>query len=522
MQKKYVYILSIQLLFAISINAQVNWADDIACILYSNCTNCHNPKGAGPFSLMTYAEASAQSLSIKSATQSKHMPPWTADRTYRNFAHERYLTDDEISLIAQWVDNGVPQGNLANAPTPPVYSSTEVITAPDYRLQIPTYTVSGLGDVYRCFVLDPGTTVTKFLTGLEVIPGNPNIVHHVLFFHDSTSTPATLDAADPGPGYNSYGGTGSTASVLVGAWVPGQTPYFYPSGMGVRIPAGAKLIAQIHYPQGSAGLADSTKFNILMTTSALRNVTIAPALNHGISLTNGPLFIPANTVRTFYSRYTLPAVPITVISCTPHMHLIGRSIKAFAVTPSADTIPLVRINNWDFHWQTQYNYRQPLRLPAGTILYGEATYDNTTNNPFQPSSPPIDVHVGEATTDEMMLIYFGALLTMPGDENIVVDTSTVKTNHSGCSSMHLSLDDISTESFPMHVFPNPASEFITIHSPISLHKIEILDMYGRVVYTKSDNMLINFNIDIHSLSSGTYFIKGTAGSLTHIKKLVIN
>jgi hypothetical protein len=501
--------------------AQVTWADDIACILYSNCTNCHNPNGAGPFSLMTYADASSQALSIKSSTQSKHMPPWSADRTYRRYAHERYLTDEELRLIAEWADNGAPEGIASNAPAPPTYNSTEVITSPDYRLQIPTYTVGGTGDVYRCFVLDPGTTVDKYLSVLEVLPGNKNIVHHVLFFQDSTSAPATLDAADPGPGYNSYGGTGSSASILIGAWVPGQTPNFFPAGMGVRIPAGAKLIAQIHYPQGSASMVDSTKFNLVMTSTPLRNVTIAPALNHGPSMLDGPLFIPANTIRTFHFRYNLPPAPLTVISVSPHMHLIGRQVKAWAITPTFDTIPLVKIDNWDFHWQTQYNFRQPLKIPAGSILYGEATYDNTMANPFQPSSPPIDVARGEGTLDEMMLIYFGVLLNAPGDENMVIDTSTIKLTYAGCT-FGTDIQAIDNENILFDFYPNPASSSITIEMKSSINKIAIYNVYGEKIIEKNLDEENSLQIDVSAYPSGQYFIRAFDKKTNYTRKLLID
>lgn len=519
MKKIYAIILVLTCISSY-LSAQVTWSDNIACIVYSNCTNCHNPNGAGPFSLMTYAEASSQALSMKNATVSKHMPPWPADRTYRRFAHERYLTDEEISLIAQWADNGAPEGVASHAPTPPVYSSTEVITSPDYRLQIPTYTVAGLGDVYRCFVMDPGTTVDKYLTGLEVIPGNRNIVHHVLFFQDSTNVPSTLDAADSDPGYLSYGGTGSNASILVGAWVPGQSPNFFPSGMGVRIPAGAKLIAQIHYPQGSAGLTDSTKFNLLMNSTPLRNVTIAAALNHGPSMLDGPLFIPANTIRTFHFRYNLPPAPITVISVAPHMHLIGRKVKAWAITPTNDTIPLINIENWDFHWQGQYNYRQPLKLPIGTILYGEATFDNTTSNPWQPSSPPQNVSQGESTTDEMMLIYFGALLNFPGDENMVIDTSTVKATHDNCAySTGIKVDDSSEDFF--RFYPNPAHQSISIEMAQSIENIRIYNMYGELLLEKNTKDESQLNIDVSAFPTGQYVIQAYDKSKVYSKKMIV-
>jgi hypothetical protein len=92
------------------------------------------------------------------------------------------------------------------------------------------------------------------------------------------------------------------------------------------------------------------------------------------------------------------------------MHLVGKSIKAYNVN-GKDTIPFVDIPNWDFHWQRTYSFYKPQIINAGLTLWGEAYYNNTASNLFNPNSPPLAVSKGESTTDEMMLIYFYKHLT---------------------------------------------------------------------------------------------------------------
>lgn len=520
---KKIFILVIVCGFMSLLQAQtVTWADNIACIVYTNCTKCHNPNGAGPFSLLTYTDAVSQSVAIKGSTQSKYMPPWTADRSYRSFAHERYLTQEEIDLIANWVDNGTPQGNMAHAPTTPVYSSSEEIVTPDARIQIPTYTVSGIGDIYRCFVLDPGISVNQFITGLEVVPGNRSIVHHVLIYADTTGIPSALDSAEAGPGYAGFGGTGSSNSTLIGAWVPGSAAYFYPTGMGSFLPANAKIIAQVHYPQGSAGMIDSTHINLKLTTYPFtRNVTMAAALNHSIpSILDGPLVIPANQVKTFHFRYNAPPVDLTILSVAPHMHLVGVSVKAFAVTPLGDTIHLVNIPKWDFHWQGAYQFRQPLRLPANSVVYGVATYDNTTANPHNPNSPPQLVTLGESTTDEMMLVYFGALVAFPGDNSIVIDTATIKQTYNDCQYKTGVLPAFSNDD-AISLYPNPANKLLTIVSDEIYNNIKIYNYLGELVFKESNNLLARFNIETADLTTGEYVIVFTKEDQIISKKISI-
>ena len=223
------------------------WSDDVACIVYSHCTSCHNPNGSGPFSLLTYADAVNHASSIQYKVKSKEMPPWPVNNAYRKFAHDRSLTDQEISTIVQWVNNSTPQGNIANAPAQPVYSTSLQIPFPDLKLQIPTYTIPSITeDLYRCFVLPTGLNVQKFITGIEIIPGNRNIVHHAQVFYDTTGKSSILDAADPNSGYTSAGGIGVSSAVLLGTWVPGSSPIFVPNGMGKRLPSSAKIVVQIH------------------------------------------------------------------------------------------------------------------------------------------------------------------------------------------------------------------------------------------------------------------------------------
>jgi len=494
------------------------WNDNVACILYTRCTSCHHDGGIAPFSLMNYQDATAVAYGLQYAVNAGTMPPWPPDHTYRSLAHERVLTPEEVSLINDWVNNGMPIGNGA-APTPPVYTSNEAITDPDLVLTMPNYTISTVGnDVYRCFVIPTGLWQNKFIKELEVVPGNREAVHHVLLYQDVSTTPGILDAADPGPGYTSFGGTGSSASVLIGGWVPGQARKVYPGAMGVKIPAGANIVMQVHYPATANGQSDQTKVNIKYADGTVREVSIAAPLNHG-ALNEGPLVIPANQTRTFTSNYLVPAANITVLDVAAHMHLVGKSIRAWAVTPLGVNIPLIDIPNWDFHWQGFYDYRQPIKIPAGSMLYGTATFDNTTANPNNPNNPPQTVTQGEATTDEMMLIYFSYTIHYPGDENIVIDTSTVVTTYENCNFQLVGVEeDVPMES-GFNAYPNPTDKLLWLSLPEGVGAtIRLTDMAGKVVVeTPFDGM----PIDISTLNSGIYGLTVQTAGGTSTRKVIV-
>jgi len=496
------------------------WSDNVACIIYTRCAGCHNPNGIAPFSLITYQEAFNARGIMQVAVNDRKMPPWPPDANFQRYVHERKLTQEEIDIINGWVNTGSAEGDTANAPEPPVFNNGSRLPVVDLSLRMPEYTNPAAKDDYRCFVMDPDMIQDLFITGWEVIPGNRNMVHHVLVFQDTTGAAADLDNDDPGPGYTSFGGIGTSNAILIGGWVPGSSGSYMPEGMGIRLFKNALIVMQVHYPAGTSGDTDSTRINMMLSSdAAIRPVRLAPILNHAISLTDGPLHIPANTVKTFHAQFTIPGVSdVTLLSAGPHMHLIGRSIMSYAVTPANDTINFIKINNWDFHWQGSYGFRQPIRVPKGSTLYAEATYDNTSGNRFNPNNPPQDVSLGEATTDEMMLVYFAFLTYETGDENIVIDTSSSVQTHNDCNyKLATSVSTTGVERL-IKIYPNLVESIVNVENPHAEILIaEVYDLAGKLVFS-NEILAGTTQLKFHNEAAGMYFIRVT----TQGKEVLLN
>jgi len=504
-------------IFSITHSQSVTWAKDIAPIFYKNCTTCHHDGGAGHFSLLDYQNAFSHAFSIQYKTENKQMPPFPTDPSYRKFKDERRLSDAEIQTIKDWYNAGAPMGDTNTAPTQPIYTNLPELTTPSKILQIPTYSVSSNYDVYQCFVLDPQLSQDEYFDAYEVIPGNPSIVHHVLIYEDTTGVSTTKDAQTPEPGYLNFGGIGVASAKLIGAWVPGSKPQFYPPNIGVKLHKNAKVVMQIHYPAGSLSKKDSTTLRLRFSNSPLREISLAPILRYANSgnggLLNGPLSIEADEVKTFYNQYTLANnyPKISLVLTAPHMHLIGRSIMAFAVTPTNDTIPIVKIPEWDFRWQMSYYFQKPVVIPPGTKLFGKATYDNTATNPFQPNNPPKKVTAGEATTDEMFLVYFGYMLYQNGDEDMVIDSSILQLptdlNKSEIASI------VSTPQF-YEPIPNPAQGATTLSFflPNTTEvAFEVYDIAGKKVHSIPSSLFnqgfATQQLFTDALANGTYIVR---------------
>jgi hypothetical protein len=423
---KGIFLLMMFCFLSIGSQAQHNgtsWSEHIAPILYANCTNCHHEGGIGGFSLTQYQDAYPRRFAIKFNVEENKMPPWPPDPDYTHFAGELVLSDAEKALIVDWVDDGGPLGDPDLAPDPPTYNNNPEISDPDLTLTIPTFTsIAKDADNYRCFVIRVADKEDKFISEIEIIPGNKQIVHHVLIFQDTSSVPINLDAADPGPGYTYFGSTGSKYSSLIGGWVPGMGATRFPTGMGVRFVNKSNIIIQIHYPKGSEGEIDSTQIRFKYSPTKLnRELLVLPILGHH-NIDDGPLAIKANTLDTFHQSYLAPT-PGSIVSVLPHMHLIGKSYKVWVERLNGDTTWLINIPKWDFHWQMVYNYRYIQAVYAGETVRSEAIYDNTSNNPNNPNSPPENVGLGDNTTDEMMLIFFYFTNYENGDEDIMIDST---------------------------------------------------------------------------------------------------
>ncbi|MEY2998927.1 MAG: hypothetical protein RLZZ02_736 [Bacteroidota bacterium] len=495
------------------------WAEDVACLVYSHCSSCHRENGIAPFTLTSYQDAQANGLAMKLAVQSDHMPPWPAGPNQSHLGFRKNLTWDEKAVLEQWVNNGMPRGDSTQEPSTPVYTSSYQIPNPDLVAEFDTYTVppSLTTDLYRCFIVNNPLSATHYLNEIEVVPGNGDAVHHVLLFWDNSGIPAQKDSADPGPGYTSFGGIGSNSAVLVGGWVPGQDKWVAPPGMGFWVPQGGVFVAQVHYPADAAGETDSTKVRLKFSPFLTRPYFMDAILNHGSTMTNGPLVIPANQSKTFHAQYSVPQ-DATVASILPHAHLLCTSMKALAVSPVGDTIPLIDIPQWDFHWQMNYRFKNLIKIPANSVLHGWATYDNTAFNPNNPNSPPQLVTVGEATTDEMMLFYFGYTAYQSGDENTVVDPNGHQPHHGNCGMVHL--DDFEEPvSKPWAPFPQPASEVLQVNPPEDALYLEVVDASGRIVFRGA----VPHALDVRNWQNGLYVARmqtkrGTFAQKWHIQR----
>ncbi|MBI3734994.1 hypothetical protein HY256_00575 [Candidatus Sumerlaeota bacterium] len=376
---------------------------DVAPILQRKCQECHRPGQIAPMAMMTYDETRPWAKSIREQVSAKRMPPWPAAPADHPFANDRSLSENEIATLTHWVDAGAPKGEDSDMPPPAKFSEGWLMGEPDLIVGMDApFTVAAQGnDDYRCFVLDPQLTSDRWVSGVEIQPGNRTMDHHIVLYVDKGGkTGAKNDAADPNPGYECFGGPGFQASQLAG-WGPGLSAKNFPEGVGHLIPAGGKIVMQMHYHRTGKPELDQTKVGLYFAKKPVHK-----ALRDGIAL-NFNLAIQPGDANSVAEAERKVLEDITVHSVAPHMHLLGKSAEMWATLPGGDRLNLVSVPRWDFNWQTEYSFVEPLKIPRGSTIHVRCVFDNSAENPFQQVKPPKLVTFGEQTTDEMCVgVYF--------------------------------------------------------------------------------------------------------------------
>src|SRR5688572_30182339 len=344
--------------------ADVTFTKDVAPILFSQCVTCHRPGEVAPFSLTNYKDAKKRAGQIADVTESRFMPPWMAEKGHGDFLGERRLSDDQIKLLRAWADAGAPEGDPAALPPLPTFPDGWTLGQPDLVLKMSeSYELKAEGrDVFRVFVIPTSLAEDKFVRAVEFRPSNRKIVHHALFFLDNTGTARKLDAQDPGPGYSRMGGPGFTPTGGLGGWAPGFTPFNLPDGVGRPVRKGADLVIQVHFhPSGKVEQEQST-IGIFFTKEPPEKILIPfpRAARRAINIPPGEQKFEVN------DTFTVPA-DTTLIGITPHAHLLCKEIKVEMTPPGGnEKKSLIWIRNWDWDWQDEYQYKQPVHIPAGS------------------------------------------------------------------------------------------------------------------------------------------------------------
>jgi hypothetical protein len=366
---------------------------------------CHRSQEVGVVPLETYKQVATFAQQIKAETQTRRMPPWKAD-SRGEFHDEMRLSDSELSRLQEWADGGTPAGDLSKTPPLPPLRTGWKLGKPDAVFAMTEkFTVPAEGkDIYQCFVIPTDFKEDVWIQGVEYEAGNKKVVHHVSAFVDTTGQARKMAEKDPttagylnptpgnGPGFTPVAGQ-------LGGWVPGHSARRLPAGVGILVPKGGEIVLEVHYHPTGKVETDQSKVALFFAKEPVRqqlklgdvssvNFRIPPGdKNHTVEFS---AFVPED---------------ITLLSVSPHMHFLGKSMKATVTFPDGTTHPLIAVPAWDFRWQPSYRFKKPMKVPRRARIDVVAVFDNSAENPLNPHRPPRTITWGEGTDEEMCTLF---------------------------------------------------------------------------------------------------------------------
>jgi mono/diheme cytochrome c family protein len=395
---------------------EVSYQQDIKSLLDAKCGSCHVAGGIAPFALGTGDEAREHAAEIKSAVETRTMPPWLAAEGNESLRFDRSLSQAQIDLISHWVDDGAPEGN-AEHPGEVLEVDTGGISRVDVALEMPSsYSQEADGeDVYRCFVLNWPESTTRYVTGFNAVPGNTRIVHHLVTFlvdPNQAELVEEFDRDDPGPGYSCFGGPSGEGApqfqtTFFGQWAPGMRGLDFPGGSGIPVAPGSRVVLQVHYHPSASKESDRTVLNYRIDDTVQKRGYYVPWFD--LNWYNDPksMTIRAGDADAEHS-YTSSAGnhPLLALvaagahlerglllhSVLLHMHTLGTRTSLFVEDANAQRQTLIDIPRWDFDWQNEYVFETPKLIAPGDKLGVDCHWNNTRST---------DVQWGEGSEDEM-------------------------------------------------------------------------------------------------------------------------
>ncbi len=378
----------------------ITYAQDVAPLLQKRCASCHQSGDIAPFPLATYDETVPWGETIRQVVDSGRMPPWHASPAHGKFANDPRLSDAEKRLICDWVDNGMPAGDLKEPAKPGKETAKQPkagrdwrIGKPDLVIQMPQpFKVPAAGTVeYQYYLIDPDLKEDRWVKASEVRPSSRQVTHHAVVF---VQPPGDLSVmAKDGFGFQ-----------MLAAYGPGVRPLALKDGLAKLVSAGSKLVFQMHYTPCGVEQTDQTQVGLIFADpkEVKKEHRSGLVLNYKLRIPPGAKDHTVEAAHQFSQDTWL-------YSMAPHMHLRGKSFQFEAIYPNGSREVLLNVPRWNFEWQHIYELAEPKRMPEGTRLQCVAHFDNSEANLWNPD-PKREVTFGLQTSQEMMVGFFASAL----------------------------------------------------------------------------------------------------------------
>ncbi|NOX52545.1 MAG: redoxin domain-containing protein [Gammaproteobacteria bacterium] len=372
-------------------HTEISYSADIAPMLLDNCVTCHREGGLGPWAMSDYNMVRGFSQMIREVVRTQRMPPWHADPAIGDWHNDRSLSSKQIQTLVHWIEAGAPRGEgedfLATDDTQYFeWDAQDTLGEPDFVIDIPAMEVPAAGVVdYQYHFVENTVGKDVWVRAAEIKPGDRAVLHHTIttFGYDITE-------GEHKGRFNRIGG--------LRGYAPGLNNEGFPEGTGIFLPADAKIEFQMHYTPVGRATVDESQMGLWVYDEPPTHKMIS------MFVANTRIKIPANANN--HKEIVEQVIPKDALlySLMPHAHFRGKAAEFRAIYPDGSQEVLLSVPNYDFNWQTTYEFTEPKFLPAGTKLVQANWWDNSAQNLANPD-PSIEVTWGEQSWEEML---FGA------------------------------------------------------------------------------------------------------------------
>ena len=363
-----------------------DYSQNIAPLLQANCFPCHTPGDIAPWAMTDYDTVVEYSRLIKSAVLAGEMPPWHADPAYQAFSNAKAMSPDEVAMLVDWIDRGMPRGDGPDplAETEPPAPIDWPLGTPDAIISIEPQSVPATGTVdYRYLFAQSPFPSDVWLRAVSVKPGDRSVVHHCLVFKGTFAEIAALQ--------------GGLSGFFAG-YVPGMEDAAFPEGTGKQLRRSDIIVFQMHYTVSGTATTDVTQLGLYLADAPPEKPLITS------SAFNVDFVIPPNAQSVAVSATKAFPTGATLYEFSPHMHYRGSSSKFVVEFPDGSEETVLNVPSYFFDWQALYRLEQPISIPPGSVLRCEGTFDNSIQNRFNPG-PSDEVRFGEQSWEEMFIGY---------------------------------------------------------------------------------------------------------------------
>jgi hypothetical protein len=365
--------------------AQLTYVKDVAPILEKHCVACHTEGGIGPFAMSSYEMVKGFSPMIREVIRTDRMPPWNIDSHVGKWADDKSLSRQEIQTIVHWVDHGAPRGEGED----PLKVARHVaekwpLGKPDLILDIPAYTIpaSGVVDYQHPAIANP-LKEGRWIKASTFVVDQRQAVHHFL-------TGYMTEMPKDGQGTEDKWGAS------VGGYAVGSESTLWPINVGTYLPPGGAIGIQAHYTPFGKEVTDHSKLGLYFYKDGEK-----PDLVMRTSvIVDNSIVIPPGQARHEEVSYLQVPKDMLLYSAFPHAHYRGYASDLWIQYPDGKKKLLLAMPRYDFNWQREYTFAEPLKVPAGSKLIAHYWYDNSKQNPANPD-PKKEIRWGLQSWDEM-------------------------------------------------------------------------------------------------------------------------